>query len=102
MLLGVTALLLLGGVLMVLIVHPGIDLRRRLIGRDRCFDSDLLNGCATWRNGTRLCGGVVFMTCRVLEWRSLLYVPLVPVTATLFWTAVFSLKAASDNMAGRH
>jgi hypothetical protein len=94
MLLGVTSGLLLGAVLMVLIVHPGIDLLRRLIGRDRCFDSDSLNGCSTWGNGTLLCGGIVLMTWHYLEWRSLLYVPLVPVAATLFWTAAFSFRAA--------
>lgn len=86
--------LLGGGVLMVLIVQPGIDLLRRFIGRDRCFGSEALNGCATWGNGTLLCGVMVLVTWRVLGFRSLLCVPMIPVAATLIWTGYFSLKAA--------
>ena len=35
--------LLSGGFLMIVIVHPGIDLLRVFLGRDRCFGSESLN-----------------------------------------------------------
>lgn len=85
--------LLGGGCLMVAIVHPGIDLLRGLLGRDRCFGSEALNGCSTWGNGTLLCGIIAYLAWPQFGFASLVFVPLVPITATLFWTACFYLQA---------
>lgn len=79
---------------MVAIVHPGIAFCRRLIGRDRCFGDEALNGCATWANGTLLCGALVFLTWPHLSFWSLALVPLIPILAAIFWPAYYSFAAA--------
>lgn len=79
---------------MVVIVHPGIDLLRGLLGKDRCFGSEALNGCSTWGNGTLLCGGVAFLAWPRFGFVSLIFVPLVPIAATFIWTTCF-YRAAS-------
>lgn len=78
---------------MVAIVHPGIDLLRGLLGKDRCFGSEALNGCSTWGNGTLLCGLLAYLAWPRFGFASLVLVPFVPIAATLLWTACFYLKA---------
>lgn len=87
--------IVLGAFLMVAIVHPGINFLRALIGRDRCFGSDALNGCSTWGNGTLLCGALVFFIWHRVGFWSLALVPLVPLSACTMWTLYFWTKAES-------
>ena len=84
-----------GAVLMVVMVQPGIDLLRALLGKDRLFGGEALNGCSTWSTGTLLCGFVVALTWRRLGFVSLVFVPTIAVAVTLFWTVVFYLKGAA-------
>jgi hypothetical protein len=86
--------LVLGAFLMVVIVHPGINFLRTLVGRDRCFGSDALDGCSTWGNGTLLCGALVFFMWHRMGFWSLALVPLVSLSACAIWTLYFWFKAA--------
>ncbi len=86
--------IVLGAFLMVAIVHPGINILRALVGRDRCFGSDALNGCSTWGNGTLLCGALVFIVWNRVGFWSLALVPSVPLSACAIWTLYFWFKAA--------
>ncbi len=85
--------LLAGGVLLVVLVHPGIALLRRIIGKDRCFSDEALNGCSTWGNGTVLCGFLAWWYWPTLGYLSVLTVIPVAVTATLLWTSVYCFQA---------
>lgn len=85
--------ILVAGALLPLVVHPGIRLLRSIVGRDRCFGDDALNGCGTWLYGTFICGAIVFLGFPSLGFWSLVFVPLVTVGATFFWATFFTLKA---------
>ncbi|MDZ4819915.1 MAG: hypothetical protein SGJ20_13175 [Planctomycetota bacterium] len=83
--------LFVGAILTVLMVQPGIDLFRKFLGKDRCYGSEALNGGSTWIVGVLMCGVVVYYGWPTYGFWGLVFVPLVSMAATLFWTASFCL-----------
>ena len=79
--------------LLIAVLHPGIALLRRIIGKDRCFGEDALNGIEPWGNAALICALLVYATWPAYGFASLAIVPLMALATMLLCTAWLCLRA---------